>query len=637
MNKLYSLPVTFLIALLVVSCGGGGGGAAKSDGLSATTASVGVTLADSSTPESDAFLATVMDECGEATLPEDCEEIPTDCPDDNCMERPQLLIQVTRVELLGRDGPEEIFNGSESFNLFELKKGVELTFLADGVNPGVYSKIRMHVDGEPMLISLKHPAPGIEVKLPGDKIDLNPRGPFKISAGDTVLIKLDWHARKSIKKNGNGELMMRPVIFVDIETDSDGPDRPGLEQRIVRASGTVGEVVAEGFQLCMYEEIIPFSANETEEPPARESDCADVVVTDKTGLFDENGEPMLFSELATGYPVTVVGLLRKAADTMDECDEAGIPENECNMVTPLTAIASSSDNAGDAPSASDKDKDKSDSDKDHSDSDKYCDSDSDSDSDSHSNSDGHSDSDGSCIPDTRFEIVAAVVEGGLPGTWIRERGTLETAPDDMGEFDLRLNGPDGRLLTGKVYPETRILLVSKEDGITEITAAELAAGDRAIVEAVFVPGDDLGPTPKQDSQDCSELSAPEDCVDIPEKLDGTLRISIMLVTMGGDGGVPTNVVAGKLLTANAETGVLEITTRDDDPVVCVEANSETVILQATITQDGVDVIKAGVGDLLIGGLILAETEATDASGVCLIATLIVAQGPDKPEGPVTPD
>ena len=645
MNQLKSLAITLFVAFIVVACGGGGGSSESSSGgspgLTATAASVGVTMADSSTAASDELLDVFLDdsdeceeasipedcielpeECEEASIPEDCVEPPVECPegpvsiDDDCDTNPQLLIEVTSASLLGPDGPEGIFSGSKTFNLFKLKAGVELMLLDNEVKPGTYDKIRLTVAGNPLLISDKYPD-GIDVKLPSGKIDLNPREEFSIAAGDTVLIKLDWHANKSLKLNKK-QLILRPVIFVDVVIN-DG-EIPDPDERIVRASGIVGAIGTDSFELCAaaFIQPLPLPANESTDDDGEltNDDCIDVVVTAKTGLFDANGEPQLFSDLATNQPVTVIGLLRRAADDIDECDEASIPESDCNIVTPLSAVASSHKDKHSGKSHSDSDN----SDSDNSDSDNGCDSDSDSDDDCGS-------------PDIRFEIIAAVVEGGVPGTWARERGTLETAADGMGEFDFRLGGPEGRLLIGKVYDETRIFLVSAADGITEITATDLQAGDQAVVEAVFVQGDETGPTPKADAVDCSEAAIPEECVDIPEKLDGTLRIAIMLVTMG-DGGVPPGEkpdgVVGKLLSVDTQTGQLMVAAADGDR--CVNTSAETTILQVVVTEDGVEAIKATLADLEVGGLILVAGE----DDACIEATLIVAQGPGKPD-PVTAD
>jgi hypothetical protein len=532
--------------------------------------------------------AFLVDDCEEASIPEECEEPPVDCDEpaadsEECDDHPQLLVNVVQVLMLKPEGPpEEIFSGEEIFDLFTLKDGVELKFFKDNLEPGLYNKIRLIIEGDPMLYNEEYPE-GTAVKLPSGKIDLNPKGDFLILPGDSVLITLDWHAHKSIKYEAGPNKILRPVIFVDIEIEG--------RERIVRVSGIVGEEIStDGFELCRAVYTRPLgvgAATDGGDEPADEH-CINIVVTGKTGIFDENGEPQTLDMLISGDPVTVIGLLRTIDEMMDECAEASIPEDECNIVSPLLVAKATSDD------------------------------DSDSDSDDR--------------PVRRFEVIAAVVEEGLPGTWERYRGSLETAADGLGEFDFRLSGPEGRLLTGKVYEETRIFLLSKEDGITEIEATDLAAGDKAIVEAVFAPGDDFGPTPKQAPDDCSEASIPEECLGIPEKLDGTLRIAIMLVRIGDDTTPPDlpDFVGGKLLSANVITGELVVTTAAGDR--CIETDDETAIFQIISIGEEVEAIKATVGELIIGSLTLA----TGTQNGCLDASIVVSEGAEVTTPEPTP-
>ena len=599
MNQIKSLLVTLFVALVVIACGGGGG--SDNSGPQATTASVAITTIDSSTRDSDELLNDLMDEeCEEEEPPEDCIEPPVDCDEpeadpESCEDGgPQLLVTIVQVVLLGEDNPnQEIFSGEEELNLFELKEGFELKFLKNGVPPGTYSKIRLIVEGDAELINDEYPE-GIAVKVPTasgkdktGKIDLNPKESFELLPGDNALITLDWHANKAIKYEAGKNLILRPVIFVDVDVKA--------RERIVRVSGIVGEeITPEKFDLCLAVYVEPLEVGTTDDgddtdEETNTDDCIDIIVTDKTGIFDENGAPQAVELLETGDPVTVIGLLREVDETVDECAEAMTPEDECPIVNPLTVAEVTS-----------------------------------------------SDSDNGNRAERHFEIVAGVVEEGLPGTWQRFRGTLETAPDGLGEFDFRLSGPEGRLLTGQVFDgDTRIFLLSKEDGITEISAAELAIGNKAIVEAVFIPGDDLGPTPKQVPDDCSEASIPEECLEIPEKLDGTLRISLMLVRMGDDGGEPSlpDFVGGKLKSADADTGELVIANAD---LHCVMTDEETAIFQVFKFADDVEAVKATVGELIIGSLTLASGTQNTLTD-CLDAEIVVSEGDlKKPEPEPTP-
>ncbi len=84
------------------------------------------------------------------------------------------------------------------------------------VPAGRYEKIRLEVasiraQGGPCELEL--------IKLPSGKIDLNPRGGFEVRAGESLAIRLDMDANKSINlhETGNsGKCIFRPVVFVDI-------------------------------------------------------------------------------------------------------------------------------------------------------------------------------------------------------------------------------------------------------------------------------------------------------------------------------------------------------------------------------------------------------------------------------------
>jgi hypothetical protein len=126
-------------------------------------------------------------------------------------------------------------NGSDHVSLFRSPyrdgKEVDLLDLADqklllsvkkDVPAGVYSKIRL-------IIAYIHPQGGdgpcadedLEIKLPGGKIDLNPRENFRVAPGKALAISLDMDMDKSmqLKKAGkSGKCIFRPMIFVDIET-----------------------------------------------------------------------------------------------------------------------------------------------------------------------------------------------------------------------------------------------------------------------------------------------------------------------------------------------------------------------------------------------------------------------------------
>jgi hypothetical protein len=563
-----SLAVTVLTAFIVIACGGGGSSSGAGGSVSATSANatVGIILTDSSAD--DDMLDEIIDDidCEEASIPEECEDPIDECPegptpkdDDDCGaegDGDQLLVTVTRVELLGPDGKQTIFSGSETIDLFELEDSLELVFVDNSVTPGEFDKIRLTVDGDPLLITDKYPD-GEDVKLPSGHIDFNPRGSFFIAAGDVVIIKLDMDANKSLKLNGNSKkIILRPVVFVDITTED------AFEEGFVRVSGLVDSVGDDGFVLCRPDIEGPTPKDDDDE--TLNEKCIDVVVTDQTGLFNDMGEPVALGDLEAGDPVTVIGLLQRADDDGDngeDCDEASIPENDCDDVegpTPKTG---------------------------------------------------------------GFEIIAIVVEGGLPGTWMRTRGMLETDVDESeGTFDFLIANDDADLVTGQVYTESRIFTITADEGITEIEADALAAGDRAAVEAVLIAADDTpGPTPKADQD--------------------LLRISIMLVRPGdGEGPVEPpepDTLRGKLVSVDSDSSLTMVT---EDGERCVDVREGALIIQIFIIDGSVEGIKVALSDLLPGtriGVAGVDTEAGVGDEVCFDAGLVISEGGGKlpPEGP----
>jgi hypothetical protein len=139
------------------------------------------------------------------------------------------------------------------------------------------------------------------------KIDLNPRQTITLAAGDVVFVSLDWDMNESLKltETGNGRVIMRPVIFVDIDTE------PGFKEGLVRVFGLVAAVASDGsaFRLCS-----PDIATQQPSTPVLGALCLDIVMTGKTGIFNAKGIPMMVSELGVKDPITVLGLLRRAMD-----------------------------------------------------------------------------------------------------------------------------------------------------------------------------------------------------------------------------------------------------------------------------------------------------------------------------------
>lgn len=180
--------ILICMAALLTSCGGGGGGSAGTSGGSApASGSVAVLLADG--PLDD--LAT-------------------------------LTLTITKISLLpsGKGNEVMIFDNpaGHPVDILQCRNQDYLFTLKQDVPTGRYEKIRLEV-ADITATGQKGTCAEMEIKLPSGKIDLNPRGGFEVIEGETLSIRLDVDARKSIQLHqaGNsGKCIFRPVIFVDI-------------------------------------------------------------------------------------------------------------------------------------------------------------------------------------------------------------------------------------------------------------------------------------------------------------------------------------------------------------------------------------------------------------------------------------
>lgn len=253
------------LAAVLVSCGGSGGSGGSGDGVDTSstrnTGSVGILLTDGPTAEFDV-----------------------------------INITLREIRLLSDNGSVTIFSGSKTIDLLKMRSHSELFALTTDVASGEFEKIRLLVD---KIELIKLDADGNvdelhDVKLSGNgKVDLNPRGPFYITAGETLLIQLDIDAEKSLKihESGNGKWHFRPVIFVDVIGDRQ-------DNRLVRLSGEADDVdPAEGtLELCGTRVNSGWDG------------CIDVDAT-QSSIFGTNGELML-SNIVKGDALTVIGFLR---------------------------------------------------------------------------------------------------------------------------------------------------------------------------------------------------------------------------------------------------------------------------------------------------------------------------------------
>ena len=294
------------LSLLIASCGGGGGSGTTT--ASEAPATVGLLITDAPVGQWDQAIATI-----------------------------------TSVKLLGDDGQVTLFEGEQTLDLLQLADFSELFAVSDQVPPGSYSKIRMQVsdlvlrdidrDENGTVIVLDEEYPQI---VGNGKIDLNPRGPFDLQSGDVVFIELDFDMEKSLKitETGNGKLIVRPVIFVDIRT------QPRPDARLTRIHGEITEIdlASSSFRLCQTAFASAWD-DEDDDNGYEARRCIGVSTDEDTGLFDSTGQPQDITGLATGEEVTAIGRIRPRDEADDDFDDDDNDSDEGDDDHPLVLDA----------------------------------------------------------------------------------------------------------------------------------------------------------------------------------------------------------------------------------------------------------------------------------------------------------
>ena len=203
-----SLTILFGLASILATGGGGGGGGGTSS--SGGTGSVAVLVGDGPADDYD-----------------------------------HIYVYVTKVSLIPASGtspgPVVIFQSSSpaghKVDLLAYRDEDFLLGIKDDVPAGRYEKIRLEVasveaEGGPCALEM--------IRLPSGKIDLNPRGGFEVRSGESLAIRLDMDANKSInlhEAGNSGRCIFRPVVFVDI--------KPGtvFQRCPVNITGTITDLI----------------------------------------------------------------------------------------------------------------------------------------------------------------------------------------------------------------------------------------------------------------------------------------------------------------------------------------------------------------------------------------------------------
>lgn len=253
------MPVKFirLSALILLACGlvaacGGGGGSGSSGSTSlpaAQTGTVTLTL-------SDAPLQNVTN----------------------------VWMTIDEIRFLSNAGQDIlVLEQPVDVDFLQLQNFSEV-LLRREVAVGTYSKIRLILSR--LEITLDD-GTSEEVPLNGlRKVDVNPRGPFSVRAGQDLVIDIEVDLPKSIHvvKTGNRErFRFRPVIFADIEPQ-------GPFDRMFRVEGRVESIgtPAGTFRIC---DIRRAFADDVNRPQPADV-CVTVAPDDKTPYFDEAVTPL---------------------------------------------------------------------------------------------------------------------------------------------------------------------------------------------------------------------------------------------------------------------------------------------------------------------------------------------------------
>ena len=219
----------------------------------------------------------------------------------------RILATVERIDLLGPSGSTNVFTGPVTVDLLRLRNYTDLFSARTNVPIGTYSKVRLTLSDLALVQcdSAGNPEPASSWEhphLPGNgKLDLNPRSTFEVVGGETLMIRLDMDMGKSLflHQTGNGKWQFRPVIFCDTI-------RPARD-KLVRVFGAAGIVNGMQFQLCPLRPAASTDSGSTK--PAPGTECLTVYTDGKTGTFDQAGNPVGSSAIATGDLLTAIGFL----------------------------------------------------------------------------------------------------------------------------------------------------------------------------------------------------------------------------------------------------------------------------------------------------------------------------------------
>lgn len=248
--------IGFLLLAALIGCGGGDDSASKPDNDG--TSKVALFLADG----------------------------PTDAFD-------HIWIEVSRISLLGDDGNAAVIYETDDptrIDLLTLQEDDLLLAVNGSVPAGAYSKIRMSVES----VEGEQAGQTVAFHLASNKIDLNPGGAIDVTPGQTLALRLDIDADKSIHAAGPN-YNFRPVVFVD-----SGPMQgPHSCDHLIRGEVTELLHAESGDDTVIGIRIKPFQGMAE----------LDIYFQEDVVIFDENGLPAGPEALAVEQMVSISGQL----------------------------------------------------------------------------------------------------------------------------------------------------------------------------------------------------------------------------------------------------------------------------------------------------------------------------------------
>lgn len=155
----------------------------------------------------------------------------------------------------GREKVVTLFSSEEGYtlDLLQYRDDDFLLLLNEEVPAGRYCKIRMRISE---VRAEGGPCEYLDIKLPGGKIDLNPRGPFELGENELIYLRLDIDVDKSIHLHATGtdKCIFRPVVFVDILGGEElSPCPRFIRGQVEELHDEYGDPVPESFMLKRHE------------------------------------------------------------------------------------------------------------------------------------------------------------------------------------------------------------------------------------------------------------------------------------------------------------------------------------------------------------------------------------------------